>query len=64
MERYEDPKDELNGPNYLSGLVCIERGCKKPAGTAWSPYWCQECNAKRIRRITANLERMQREDRS
>ncbi len=56
MERYEDPTDPLNGPGYHVGRPCIEPGCDRPAGTGWSPYWCQPCNAARIKRIDANLE--------
>lgn len=32
-----------------SGRKCVE--CGKPAGTPWGPYWCPECDDKRIERI-------------
>ena len=56
MERYKKPNDELNSPKYYSGKECIERGCSNPAGTSWSPLWCQFHNAERLDRITKNLE--------
>lgn len=40
---------------------CIEKGCDKPAGTKWSPHWCEECNKKRLDRITRNLVKMVRD---
>jgi hypothetical protein len=55
MERYEDPGDEANSAIFHSGGPCIERGCERPAGTAWSPFWCQPCNAARMRRIGASM---------
>jgi hypothetical protein len=58
---YADPADEGNSAKYLSGRVCIERGCGKPAGTAWSHLWCFECNVKRMNRIDASLNRMMAE---
>lgn len=54
--RFENPSDSLNGPEYHTGKVCIMKGCDKPAGTAWSPFWCQPCNADRMRRIGNFLE--------
>lgn len=56
MERYEDPKDPMNGPEYHTGKKCIERGCTNPAGTGWSRFWCQPCNAKRLKRVSTTLE--------
>lgn len=36
---------------------CVECGAKKsPRDT--NPYWCPECNAARIARITSSLEAM------
>ena len=55
MERYQDPNDPLNGPAHHSGRLCDE-GCGRPAGTAWSPYWCQPCNAARMDRIGGFLK--------
>jgi hypothetical protein len=56
MEAFEDPRNPGNGVEHLTGEVCIERGCDKPAGTAWSPWWCFEHNVERMRRITTRLE--------
>lgn len=58
MKRYEDPNDPLNGPKYQTGKKCIEKGCDNPAGTHWSPFWCQACNAKRMARIGNSLAAM------
>lgn len=55
MVGYDDPKHEGNSPKYHTGKLCIE-GCGRPAGTAWSPYWCFECNVKRINRINGQME--------
>lgn len=54
MQRYQDPNDPLNGPEYHTGKLCCE-GCGRPAGTAWSPHWCQPCNAARMDRIGSFL---------
>lgn len=56
MERFEDPHDPLNSDKYHTGKKCIEKGCQNLAGTHWSKYWCQPCNAQRLTRITNNLE--------
>lgn len=48
MERYQDPNDPLNASSYHTGKKCIVRGCDRPAGTHWSKFWCQPCNAKRM----------------
>lgn len=58
MKAYHDPAHPHNGPQYHTGKPCIERGCTNPAGTAWSPVWCQPCNAKRMDRISGSLEKM------
>lgn len=57
MERYEDPNDPLNGPEFHTGKKCAVKGCSNRAGTSWSPFFCQPCNANRFNRITANLEK-------
>lgn len=54
---YRDPSDEHNGPKYHTGKPCIE-GCGRPAGTAWSPLWCQPCNAARMDGIGAQFDQM------
>jgi len=59
MSGFDDPKDEGNSDKYHTGQLCIE-GCGRPAGTAWSPHWCFECNVKRINRISKQLEVMSR----
>jgi Zn finger protein HypA/HybF involved in hydrogenase expression len=38
-----------------SGRKCVD--CGQPAaGTKWGPYWCPDCDKKRLDRITASLE--------
>jgi hypothetical protein len=56
MERCEDPADPLNSAKYQTGKKCIERGCERPAGTAWSKFWCQPHNAARMARISSTLD--------
>lgn len=58
MEPFEDPNNLGNSEKYHTGKECIEPGCDNPAGTAWSPYWCQSCNAKRINKISFQLVSM------
>lgn len=36
-----------------SGRACID--CGKPAGTFWGPYWCPDCDVKRLDGISAYL---------
>lgn len=52
---YADPDYSGNGSEYHTGELCIE-GCGRPAGTAWSPHWCQPCNTARMDRISASLK--------
>jgi len=52
---YNDRECEGNSEKYHTGKECIENGCKNPAGTAWSPFWCVDCNIKRIDRVTEQL---------
>ena len=42
----------------LSGRACIE--CGEPAGTAWGPYFCPDCDVERLDRIDASLEEIRR----
>lgn len=56
MKPYEDPSHPANGPEHHSSKVCVEKGCTNPAGTAWSPFWCQAHNAERMNRIDAGLK--------
>lgn len=55
MQAFEDKNHEGNSKKYHTGKQCIEKGCNKPAGTAWSPYWCFDCNVERMRRIESQL---------
>ena len=55
MFPYQDPKHEGNHSRHNTGLPCIESGCKRPAGTAWSPYWCFECNVKRMDHVCKQM---------
>ncbi len=48
MLEYEDPQHEGNSDKYHTGKLCAEQGCSKLAGTAWSPFWCFDCNVKRM----------------
>jgi len=52
---HKDPNDIGNSAKYHTGKPCIEKGCSRPAGTAWSPYWCKECNVVRMDRISRQL---------
>jgi len=53
---YRDLDHPLNSSTYHTGKSCVEKGCDRPAGTHWSPFWCAEHNAERLERITATLE--------
>jgi len=33
-----------------------EGKCNNPAGTKWSPYWCEECNKARLEHISKRFE--------
>ena len=56
LKAFEDPEHPGNGPEHRTGEPCATPGCYRPAGTAWSPYWCFECNVERIRRIAGQLD--------
>ena len=56
IKGYKNPKDEGHGSKYHTGKKCIEKDCNNHAGTRWSPYWCKECNIKRMDNITKNFE--------
>jgi hypothetical protein len=60
MEAFEDSNHRGNSSIYHTGKKCIEQECKKPAGTAWSPYYCFDCNVKRIKRIDSQLKNILR----
>jgi hypothetical protein len=55
MAGYDDKYHAGNSEKYHTGKLCIE-GCGRPAGTAWGPYWCFECNVIRINRINHSFE--------
>lgn len=50
-----NPHDSCNDLKYRTGKICVEDGCNRPAGTAWSPYWCLQHNAERLDRITKQI---------
>jgi len=56
MRPSEDPDHAHNSAKWHTGKACVEKGCKAPAGTWWSPHWCQAHNDARLKRITAGLE--------
>ena len=58
LENYENQEYEGNSAKYHTGKPCIENGCTNPAGTVWSPYWCFQCNVKRMRRIDAAFKKI------
>ena len=37
-----------------SGRACID--CGAPAGTRWGPYWCPDCDSRRLARISAQFD--------
>lgn len=37
-----------------SGRTCLD--CDQPAGTLWGPYWCPDCDVKRLDQISASLD--------
>lgn len=57
-EPTHDPHHPGNGPAHHTGKLCIEKGCTNPAGTAWSPYWCQQHNAERMEHIDQSLQEL------
>lgn len=60
LPAYKDPDHEGNSKDHHTGKPCVEPRCDRPAGTAWSPYWCFECNVERMDRIDGNLEEIRR----
>jgi hypothetical protein len=55
MTPEEDPDHPNNSDAYHTGYQCVE-GCGRPAGTAWSPLWCQPCNAERLSSVRNSLK--------
>jgi len=58
MAGYDDKQDPGNSPQYHTGKRCVGDGCENPAGTAWSPLWCVDCNIERIQRINKCFEEL------
>lgn len=56
MMNYENPDHNGNSPKWHTGKSCVEKGCKKPAGTWWSPAWCLDHNVERMKRVSAGLD--------
>lgn len=59
MNRWRDKNDVLNSPEYHTGKKCMTLGCRSPAGTAWSPFWCQFHNAERMDHLDKSLKEIQ-----
>ena len=54
---------DIDPPEFRTGERCIGFGplegkCDKPAGTAWSPFWCDSCNKERLDHVSKRLESM------
>jgi len=58
MSGYDDINHPGNSKKYHTGKECITEGCHNPAGTAWGPYWCFECNVKRIEKIDKAFKKL------
>lgn len=54
LKAFEDPNNEGNTAKYHTGKPCVE-GCGRPAGTAWSKFWCFECNVARMKGIENSM---------
>jgi hypothetical protein len=59
MDPWQDPNDWRNEPQFHTRKPCAEKGCAKPAGTWWSPIWCQTHNAERIDRINGRFAKVE-----
>lgn len=57
-EPCHDMNHRWNSSKFHNGYKCIEKDCKEPAGTAWSPHWCKYCNSKRMKKIDESLGSM------
>ena len=55
-----DAEHPGNAPIHHTGRKCRVDGCDKPAGTAWSEYWCWECNSERLDRVSRQLKELAR----
>lgn len=56
MMNYENPEHDGNSAKWHTGKQCVEKGCKRPAGTWWSPLWCFDHNVKRMRKVSDGLD--------
>lgn len=56
---YADPSNPGNAVTYHTDGLCIENGCKEPAGTWWSALWCFKHNVIRMDRIRASLRQIE-----
>ena len=61
---YNDREHIGNSEKYHTGGKCIEQECNNPAGTAWSPLWCVDCNIKRISKISDQVNTLVRENKN
>ncbi len=61
LPAWDNPASPLNGSEFFSGTACVESGCQNPAGTAWSPHWCWQHNAERMRRLRKQFELLEAE---
>jgi hypothetical protein len=55
-ERWLKMKPEERAGLEPSGRSCVD--CGKPAGTPWGPYWCPDCDDRRMARIDASLKQL------
>lgn len=39
-----------------SGRKCVD--CGAPAGTTWGPYWCMDCDSRRLERLSGEFEEL------
>jgi hypothetical protein len=58
MHAYEDPNHTGNSIRHHTGKLCYNK-CGRPAGTAWSPLLCFQCNVVRMNRINDSMKRIE-----
>ena len=58
MKAYEDPSHPGNGPEHLTGKLCLNK-CGRPAGTLWGPLLCRPCNVVRMKRVDDSMQRIE-----
>ena len=49
------PLDIGEMPKFCIGYGDLRGKCENPAGTKWSPFWCESCNQQRLESISAKL---------